>query len=216
MMITPEQKEQAIELIEMGETLDAVRYIKETLNITVEEALLLTEKLKEEIDGRSSNDEFIHMVEEARKKPDVDVGRIVGALFMSLGVIMIAVVAYLVVSNYQFSQRALAVKGKVIDYDTYQSRNDNGASTTMYTPTFQYTFKGKTYTYKSTTSTSSHDYEIDEIVDVLFDPDEPQEILIDTFWEKWFLPVLLGFMGSMFSGMGFMAYRLLGNKSPQH
>jgi len=83
----------------------------------------------------------------------------------------------------------------------------------MYTPTFQYEFKGKTYTYKSTTSSSSPDYEIDETVDVLIDPDKPLEILVDTFWEKWFLPLLLGFMGFMFSGMGLMAYRLLGNKA---
>lgn len=214
MTLTPEQKEHAIELIEMGETLDAVRYFQEALGITAEEALLLTEKLKEELDGTPLPEEFTSM-EEARKMPGLDVGRIVGTIFMSLGGIMLVVVVYLGVSNYQFSQRAILVKGKVIDYDTYQSRNDNGGSTTMYTPTFQYKFKGKTYTYKSSTSSSSQDYEIDETVDVLVDPEEPQEILIDTFWEKWFLPILLGFMGLMFSGMGYMAYRLLANRTPQ-
>ena len=212
-MITPEQKEHAIELIEMGETLEAVRYIRGELNITTEEALRLTEKLKEEVDGIPPHDEFKFMMEEARKKPSVDVGRIVGTLFMSIGGIMLAVVVYLAISNYQFSQRAILTKAKVIDYETYQSRDDNGRSTTMYTPTFQYRFKGKTYTYKSTTSSNTQDYEIDETVDVLVDPEEPQEILIDTFWAKWFLPTLLGFMGLMFSGMGYMAYRLLRNKT---
>jgi hypothetical protein len=51
MNLTPEQKEHAIELIEMGEKLQAVRYFQETLNVSAEEALLLTEKLEEEIDG---------------------------------------------------------------------------------------------------------------------------------------------------------------------
>lgn len=215
MTLTPEQKEHVIELIEMGEKLDAVRYLKETLNLTADEALLLAEKLEEEVEGSSLLEDFKSKEAEMKRQPGMDVGRVVGTIFMSLGGIMLAVVAYLGVSNYQFTQRAIPVKGKVIDYDTYQSRNDNGGSTTMHTPTFQYKFKGKTYTYKSTTSSSSRDYEIDETVDVLVDPEKPMEILIDTFWEKWFLPMLLGFMGFMFSGMGYMAYRLLGNKVHQ-
>lgn len=211
-MITPEQKEQAIHLIEMGETLDAVRYIKETLNITTEEALRLTEKLKEEVDGALPHDEFKFMMEEAQQKPSVDVGGVVGTIFMSIGGIMLAVVVYLSISNYQFSQRAVSVKGKVIDYETYLSRGENGSTTTMYTPTFQYKFGGKTYTYKSNTSTSNQEYEIDESIDVLVDPKEPQEILIDTFWGKWFLPMLLAFMGLLFSGLGYLVYRFLRNK----
>ena len=215
MNLTPEQKEHAIELIEMGEKLEAVRYFKETLNITTDEALILAEKLEEEVEGSSLIDEFKSMEAEMKQQPGMDVGRVVGTIFMSLGGIMLAVVVYLSASNYQFSQRAIPVKGKVIDYDTYQSRNDNGGSTTMYTPTYQYKFKGKSYTYKSTTSSSSQNYKIDETVDVLVDPEKPQEILIDSFWEKWFLSILLGFMGFIFSGMGYMSYRLLGNKSSQ-
>lgn len=212
MNLTPEQKERALELVEMGQKLDAVRYLQKTLNISADEALLLTEKLEEEVEGSPLLDEFKSMEAEMRQNPGIDVGRVVGTIFMSLGAIMLAVVVYLGISNYQFSQRAIPVKGKVIDYETYQSRNDNGGSTTMYTPTFQYKFKGKTYTYKSTSSSSSPDYEIDETVDVLVDPDKPLEILVNTYWEKWFLPSLLGFMGLMFSGMGYMVYRLLGNK----
>ena len=41
---------------------------------------------------------------------------------------------------------------------------------------------------------------MDQSIDVLVDPEEPEEILIDTFWGKWFLPMLLAFMGLMFSG----------------
>ena len=153
------------------------------------------------------------MQEEIHKKPDVNVGKLVGGIFMCLGLIMLAIAAYFVVSNYQFSKRAITVNGRVIDYDSYQSTDDDGGSTTMYTPTFEYEFQGKTYTHKSSTSTSSKDYKINERVDVLVDPDNPKEILIDSFWEKWFVSLLLGFLGAMFTGMGYLAYRVLGKHS---
>lgn len=212
MMLSPEQKEHAIELIEMGNQLDAVRYLQETLGITADEALLLAEKLEEEIESDLER-EFKSMQQEIHKKPGVNVGKLVGGIFMCLGLIMLAIAAYFVVSNYQFSKRAITVNGRVIDYDSYQSTGDDGGSTTMYTPTFEYEFQGKTYTHKSSTSTSSKDYKIHERVDVLVDPDNPKEILIDSFWEKWFVSLLLGFLGAMFTSMGYLAYRVLGKHS---
>lgn len=210
MTLTPEQREHAEELIRMGEKLDAVRYFQNTLGITADQALVLAEKLEEEIESSPLLDEFKALQSEATRKPGVNVGRLVGTIFMSVGGILLAVVVFLIVSNYKFSQRAILVKGKVIDYDSYVSTDDDGSSTTMFRPTFEYAYAGKTYTHVSSTSSSSPEYEISEMVDVLVDPDEPQEILIDNFWERWFLPVLLGFMGTMFAGMGYLVFRILG------
>lgn len=213
MNLTPEQKEHAVELIEMGEKLDAVRYFQETLQVSAEEALLLAEKLEEEIEETDLED-IKELQQEALKQPGVNVGRLVGMIFMSIGTIMLAVVAYLLVSNYQFMQRAQSVKGKVIDYQSYQSRDrDSNSSTSMYTPTYQYAYKGKLYTHISTTSTSSKDYEIGDPVEILIDPEDPKEILINSFMVKWFLPLLLGFMGTLFTGLGFVAFRFLGKQS---
>jgi len=211
MPLTPEQKEHAIDLIEMGDKLEAVRYFQDTLNLSAEDALVLAEKLEEEIEGNNVA-EIKAMHDQIRKQPTLDVGRVVGIIFMSIGSIMLAVVIYLVTSNYKFMQRAIPVQGKVIDYQSYESRDDDGRYTTMFTPIYQYAFKGKSYTHISTTSTSSKDYLIDDAVEILVDPQDPKEIVINSFMEKWFLSILFGFMGTLFSGLGFMAYRLLGNK----
>ena len=210
MTLTPEQQEHAEELIRMGEKLQAVRFFQDTLGITADQALVLAEKLEQEIESSPLLDEFNALQEEASRKPGINVGRLVGTIFMSLGGIMLAVVAYLIVSNYNFAQRAIPIKGKVIKFDSYISTDDEGRSTTMFRPTFEYTYAGKTNTYPSSTSSSSPGYEINDMVDVLVDPDEPEEILIDSFWERWFLPVLLGVMGTMFGGMGYLAFRLFG------
>lgn len=213
MPLTPEQKEHAIELIEMGDKLKAVRYFQETLNVSADQALVLTEKLEEEIEASPLLEEFKTLQAEASKKPGINVGRLVGSIFMSVGGILLTIVVYLIYSNSKFAERAVPVKGKVISYDSYLSRDDDGRSTTMYRPTFEYTFQGKTYTHESSTSSSSPEYEVDELVDVLVDPEEPQEILIDSFWERWFLPILLGFMGTMFGGMGYLVFRLMGKQA---
>src|SRR5690349_10572265 len=193
MILTPEQKAHATELIEFGDKLEAVWYFQQTLNINADQALALAEKLQEEIDS-----EFTQKVEELKgmtpKSTGVNVGRLVGGIFLGVGVIMLGVITFLIISNNKFSQRAVHTKGKVIDFKNYESRNDNGGSTTMYAPVFEYEFNGKTYQHTSSTSSSSPAYDIGETVDVLVDPQNPHDILIDTFWEKWFVVVLLGFM----------------------
>jgi len=129
-------------------------------------------------------------------------------LFLVIGIFIMTAAVYLVISGYQFEQRSVIVQGKMIEYEIYTDREDNGASTTMYTPVFQYEYKGETYTHKSKSSSSSQDYIIDEPVDIFVNPDDPSDILIDSFWEKWMLPILLGFMGAVFTTMGFLRYRV--------
>jgi len=214
MELLSEQKEHAVQLIEMGDNLEAVRYLQQTLQITAEQALVLTEKLKEEVEASPLLDEFKAMQQELSQKPSINLGRLVGSIFMSVGAIMLVVVAYLIVSNYQFTQRAKVVTGKVTNYDSYQSyHKDNSGSTTMYTPTFEYTFNGKIYSHKSTTSSSSKSFDIGESVEILVDPSDPHSILIHDFFDEWFLSILLGIMGTMFTGMGYLAYRILGKTS---
>lgn len=215
MMLSTEQKDHAIELIQMGDKLEAVRYLQQVLSIDAEKALLLTEKLEQEVDAEDAEviDELKARQEEALKNPPVDVGRIVGGIFMGVGCLLLAIAAWLGVSHYQFAQRAIPIQGIVLRYSSYESRSDDGPYTTMYTPTYQYSFEGKTYTYQSSTSSSSREYEVNEKVDVLVDPQQPKEILIDSFWERWFVVILLGGMGTIFTGMGYLVYRVLGNSS---
>ena len=212
MSLSSKQKKHVVKLIETGDKLDAVRYLQETLNLTADQALILTEKLEEELEGSPLQDEINALKEETlHPSTGINVGHVVGLTFMGIGAIMLALVAYFVYSNYQFTKHAVTVKAKVINYTSYESRDsDGGGLTTMFTPTFQYPYKGKLYTYKSTTSTSNKSYEIGETVEVLIDPDDPENILIPDFWDEWFVTVLLGFLCVLFSGMGYLVYRLLG------
>ncbi len=212
MTLTPEQKEHAIDLIEMGEKLEAVRYFQEVLNIDAEQALLLAEKLEQEVEASPAMQELSQKHEEM-KRSGAHVGRLVGLIFMSIGMVMLGVVFYLLYTHQQFEKNALTVKGTVVEFQSYESRNKNSSSTTMYTPVFEYEFKGKKYTYVSTSSSNIKEYEVGERLDILVDPENPSEVLVNSFMEKWFLPLLLGFMGALFTGLGYLAFAVLGKKS---
>ena len=204
MNLTPQQKQHVTWLLQKGKKLEAVKYFKETLNIGLADAHALVEKLQEEIGPASLPSG------EITTKSGSQIGHWVGLGFMSVGIIMLAVVTYIVISNNKFEQRAIPVKGKVIDFTSHESSDDDGGSTTMYAAVFEYDFNGQTYQHTSSTSSSSPEYDVGEEVEVLVNPLNPNQVLVNTFWEKWFLSVVLGIMGAMFSGMGFMAYRLFG------
>lgn len=206
-MLSADQKQHATDLINSGEKLEAVRYLQTELNIGAEQALSLTEKLEEE-----TNKEFEAELNEFHgAAKDTKMPRLVGGLFMTLGSIMLMIVLYVIYSNNQFVKRAIPVTGEIVNYDSYESSNDDGGSTTMFTPTFAYSFNGREYKYKSSTSSSAQDYKIGDKVEILVDPNDPNSVLVNDFWERWLLVMILGFLGTMFSGMGYLVYRFLGS-----
>lgn len=205
-MLSPNQTKHAIGLINSGQKLEAVRYLQAQLSIGAEQALGLTEKLEEQI--HVEFDAELHSLSVSAK--DTKMPRLVGGLFMTLGSIMLMIVLYIIYSNNQFVKRAIPVMGEIVNYDSYESSNDDGGTTTMFTPTFAYSFHGREYKYKSTTSSSAQDYKIGDKVEILVDPDDPNSVLVNDFWERWLLVLVLGFLGTMFSGMGYLVYRFLG------
>jgi hypothetical protein len=201
MNLTPEQKEHAISLIRNGEKIQAVKYFQQTLSISLKDAHQLMEKLEEE----SSSIRGFTSTRSAER--GFSKGKMAGIIALVLGISLLGVVAYLVYANNAFEQRAIPVQGTVIEYQQYESSDDDGGSTTMYTPVYEYMYNGQTYTHVSTLSSSGKSHEIGEAIDILVDPLNPTEILINTFWEKWLLSVVLGFVGLVFTIIGFGVFR---------
>lgn len=208
MNLTPDQKQHAVQLLQRGNKLEAVKYFKETLNISLKDAHALTEKLQGEVGSVPARPFGRIPFNTSGQK----IGNWVGLIFMALGGIMLVIVFFNTYSTLSFEGKAVHAKGKVIDYATHQSEDDDGHSTTMYAAVFEYRFNGQNYQSTTSTSSSSPDYSIGQEIDVLVDPKNASDAMIDNFSEKWFLALVLGIMGTVFTGMGYMAYRIFGRR----
>ncbi|MEQ9591045.1 MAG: DUF3592 domain-containing protein [Cyclobacteriaceae bacterium] len=206
--MTPKQKDQALYLIRTGKKLESVRYLQGELLINSDQALRLAEKLEEETGDKELRDKLYELREKRANQPRDKTPQVVGVSFMVIGLILLAMAGYIARSNYQFAQHAISTKGIVVGFDSYDSSDDDGGSTTMYSPVYEYEFNGVKYTYLSTTGSSSIDYDIGVEVEILVDPDHPTEVLVESFMEQWLAVSILTFLGLMFTGLGFMAYRL--------
>ncbi|MEQ8243694.1 DUF3592 domain-containing protein [Fulvivirga sp.] len=209
MTLTQEQKKHLETLLIAGEELEAVRYLQDTLGLSAEEALQLTEKLDKTVEQSPAAAMFKTMKHGSKHMmKDSKVGKWVGGIFMFFGLVMLGVCTYIFYTNYTFAQNAVVVKGEVTGFDTHYSSDDDGGSTLMYSSIFKYEYQGQEYEHTSDVSSSSPDYDEGDEVEILIDPNKPSKALVNEFWDRWFVIVILGFMGTMFTGLGYMAFRL--------
>ncbi|MEQ8928037.1 MAG: DUF3592 domain-containing protein [Fulvivirga sp.] len=209
MNLSPDQKNHLEGLLRAGDELSAVRYLQNTLGLSAEEALKLTEELDKTVEESPDIKMREFMAKSsARAMKDSKVSKWVGGIFLFFGLIMLGVAVYIFYSNYKFAEKAVPVMGKVIGHDTYYSTDDDGNRSLMYSSIFEYAYSGETYTHTSDVGSSSPDYEIGEEAEILIDPEFPGKALVNTFWDRWFSIVIIGFFGVTFSGAGYMVLRL--------
>ena len=207
MALTKKQQVHLEMLLKLGDEIAATRYLQEELNISADDALLAVEKLKPAVDPLPR--ELIQNFKERKNSlKNSKTGSRVGLVFMVIGFAMLGFSGYTAYSDYQFIETAIPITGIVVDYNTHYSSDDDGGSTLMYSPVFEYEYNEVLFTHYSDASSSSPDFEIGEEAEMYINPDSPETALVNSFMERWFMVVLLGGMGAMFSGMGYMAFRL--------
>jgi hypothetical protein len=69
---------------------------------------------------------------------------------------------------WRFNKNAVKAQGKVLWYDQYQSKDNDGRKSTKYRPSFEFEVNGHTYQIKSKTSFSSQVIPIGQYTDVLY------------------------------------------------
>ena len=70
-------------------------------------------------------------------------------------------------------------------------------------PKVRYTAHGATYEIKGTVSTSPSAYHIGQTVRVVYNTAAPEKGRLDVWWEQYFVSMVLGVIGAVFTGMGF-------------
>ena len=61
---------------------------------------------------------------------------------------------------------------------------------------------GEAVEFTGSVGSSPAAFEVGEAVAVLYDPADPQDARIDSFFQLWFGPLILGFLGLVFTAIG--------------
>ncbi|MBC8144587.1 MAG: DUF3592 domain-containing protein [bacterium] len=142
--------------------------------------------------------------------------KILGFVFGGIGLAML-VAAFAIYANTQsFADSATRADGVVIGLAQSQSHSSKSSS---YFPVIQYqTSSGETTTFQSNSGSSPPAFEVGERVTVLYDPAQPADASIDSFWQLYALPAIFGIIGLVFFAVGggmFIAHMLNRRKREQ-
>lgn len=171
-------------LLRDNKKLEAVKWLKTKYDLGLKEALDRVEIIEREINPTA--------------KPvgsgcALNVFRLVGSIFSLVGFILLGV-GFLIY---------------YVDKDIVQEQNKSHGIVTdllhsgnMSAPVITYTWQGKEYQYESNSYTSPSAFDYNEAVVLYVNPANPQEIVIDTFSERWLAITILGGLGIVFAGMG--------------
>lgn len=90
--------------------------------------------------------------------------------------------------------------GTVVGFRVRRSRR-NGRYRTYHHPQVRYLAGGREWLYESPVSTSSPQREVGASVTMIHDPAQPQEACIDEVAEKYFVSLLVGAIGAVFTAV---------------
>ena len=128
------------------------------------------------------------------------VERLVFSIFGIAGIGMLVGCGLLVMSTQAFLAVAIGADGTVVRLEYERSGSDSGGA---YYPIVQFLLRtGETIEFRSSVGSSPPSYRRGEAVRVLYDPTAPESAEIDSFFSLWFGPIVLGFLGSVFSAVG--------------
>jgi hypothetical protein len=120
-------------------------------------------------------------------------------LFLVAGLGMLGGAGYLVADTRHDIAVGASAEGVVIDL--ILSRDSDGDDT--YYPRVRFaTPTGESVEFTGSVGSTPAAFDVGEAVAVLYDPADPQDARIDSFFQLWFGPLILGFLGFVFTAIG--------------
>jgi hypothetical protein len=115
-----------------------------------------------------------------------------GCLFLWLNLMWMAMLGgayYYGHTSWSLSRAGTSVSGVVVGLEESPASDRSGVT---YSPIIRYEAEGRTHTFTSSNSSYPPAYEIGERVALLYDSADPSRARIDSWWELWLMPVMLG------------------------
>ena len=121
---------------------------------------------------------------------------IFGGVFGLVGVIFLVVASFSLRSQLEFRKGAVSAKGTVVDLVLSSSKSGT------YTPIFEFVDQDDhSHRVAGGVASNPPSFHRGEEVRVLYQPGKPERAQIDSFMESWFLTMVFGALGTVFTGI---------------
>lgn len=172
-------------LLAAGQKIEAIKLAKETLSVRLNGAKVFVEDIERELNPsyRIQHGKPLH----------AGAGGILLGVFIGLGLLFMGAATYVYLRQSQSIQQSDLIKGRVVSM-----RNNNEG---MSAPVIEYEWHGEKRMYESSTYSNPPAFTVDEEVPVYVNRQDPGDITVDSFSERWLLIMILAVMGSFFVGI---------------
>jgi Protein of unknown function (DUF3592) len=134
------------------------------------------------------------------ERPTVFLSRLGKFVLIPIGLLLLVAAVWSVWTTRAWLARAVEVQGTVIEMVRVRDSDNTGY---LFTPLVRFqTAQGRTIEFQSSLRTNPPAYRAGQTVPVLYDPEEPQSAAIRGVLSLWLLPIILSFIGLIFSGVG--------------
>ena len=126
-------------------------------------------------------------------------GLLFGLIFGFVGFILAALAVFFWLRTHAFLGTAQKARGTVIRLVYSYSPEGGGGYSPVYT--FR-TMSGQVVEVTDSLSSNPPQFKEGQIINVLYDPENPNRARINKWFNLYFVPLLLGFLGLIFGGIG--------------
>lgn len=127
---------------------------------------------------------------------------IIGIVFGLVGGLLFVIGVFLFIRTRAFISSSQEVKGTVIRM--LSSSGSEGG--TVYAPVFKFTtIQGQVMEVEEKVYSSPPGFSVGEVVDILYDPQNPGNARAKKWSSLYFVPLLLSGMGAIFGGIGLVS-----------
>jgi len=121
-----------------------------------------------------------------------------GLTFSCVGFILAGLAVFFLVRTRSFISRSRQTQGTITQM-VYSSDSDSGG----YIPVFRFrTLEGQEVEVSENLRTNPPQFKVGQMIDVLYDPQKPEKARIKKWFNLYFVPALLGFLGLVFGCIG--------------
>ena len=206
-----EIKEELSNLVFSGKKEEAIQLIQDKYGATRAEAeKLLQLAIKESV----SPQKLFSILKNQSQRINIGKGckqtifKFIAIIFGFMGIppLLIAIGIYFYTDS-QISDSDTVI-GTVVELRPFQEYGEP----TAYTPIITYEVNGNAFTMEAPVYTDTPEFSEGEQVELFVHTDDPNSVIINTFMQRWFMTILMGSIGGLFT-LGMIVFLFLGRRN---